>query len=213
MADRPRNDHDGEEWAALLMPGSLGGNPNVAAVVRDWPSEGDGLYSLVLARGDGRHFVADRAMHQMPELLHSREYLSLGTEDALRRLADDLAALGKQSNGALSLAALHLSRDAAVTVLSGDARGHWLGPGRAEPLVPGRRPDAPAPDVRTRGYDGVPPVVMLCSSHVVSALGDARMDAARILDGVDKIYPARDRLRDALGPLLSPDAAALFVAL
>lgn len=206
-------DHDGEEWAALLMPGSLGRNPNVGVVVHDWPNEGDGLYALVLVRGDNRHHVAERAVRSMQELLHSQDYQALGTEDALRRLAGDLAALGDPNGCRVSLVALHLSRDVAVTAVSGDARGYWLGPGTAEPLAPGRRSDAPASDVRARPIAGAPPVVLLGSSHVVSALGDARLDAARILDNVDKIYPARDRLRDGLGPLLSPDAAALFVAL
>lgn len=213
MAQTSRTEHDGEEWAALLMPGSLGGNPNVGVVVHDWPSEGDGLYALVLVRGDNRHHVAERALRSMQELLHSRDYFLLGAEGALRRLAGDLAALGEPNGCRVSLSALHLSRDVAVTAVSGDARGFWLGPGSAEPLAPGRRTDAPEPDVRARPIVGAPPVVLLGSSHVVSALGDARLDPSRILDGVDKIYPARDRLNDTLGPLLSPDAAALFVAL
>lgn len=213
MGQTSRTEHDGEEWAALLMPGSLGGNPNAAVVVHDWPSEGDGLYALVLARGDNRHHVVERAVRSMQDLLHSQDYQSLGAEDALRRLAEDLAVVGGPNGCRVSLSALHLSRDVAVTAVSGDARGFWLGPGSAEPLAPGRRVAALAPDVRARPIVGAPPVVLLASSHVVSALGDARHDAARILDGVDKIYPARDRLRDGLGPLLSPDAAALFVAL
>lgn len=213
MAQESRTDYDGDEWAALFMPGSQGGNPSLSVVVHDWPREGDGLYALVLTNGSNRHFVAGRVLRSMEELMHSRECLADGVGDVLRRVAGRLAAHGTDNSCRVSLVALHLSRDASVTAVSGSARGFWLGPGSAEPFAPGRRWDDVSPDVRERPVRDASPVALLCSSHVASALGDACLGPERILDGMDRIYPARDRLCDRLAPFLSPDAAALFVAL
>lgn len=208
----PSNEYDGEDWAAMMLAGSAGGSPSVAMVAYDWPREGDGLYALVSADGDERNRLAERCVGEIPNLLDSAAYMGLAADAALRRLCDDLDQSARSHRGRVSVAAVHLSGEIASAVLSGDARGLWLGQECSEPLVPGRRPDARGCEVAVRPTGGAPPVAFLCTPHVTAALGDARMDAADILRSFRKIYPARDRLRESLGRLLSPDAAALFVA-